>query len=192
MSSATAIPDWNTSGIIPPIRPGQPGHSAERSPYKTTLLEMIYRFCTSSARLEILDGYLDFREALHGVGLTAGVQWLDGSFVEDKETRAGAPPADIDVVTFAYLPPGKNQADILSSNPPPFDHLHVKTTYMVDGYFQFLGKSSNERFLRQTSYWNSMWSHTRHQEWKGFLEVDLDPANDVDARNYLSALKLIY
>lgn len=57
MSSATAIPDWNTSGIIPPIRPGEPGHSAERSPYKTTLIEIIDRFGTSSARLAILEGY---------------------------------------------------------------------------------------------------------------------------------------
>jgi hypothetical protein len=192
MSSATAIPDWNTSGIIPPIRPGEPGHSPERSPYKATLLEMIDRFCTSSARLSVLEGYLDFREALHGVGLAAGVQWLDGSFVEDKEARAGTSPADIDVVTFTYLPHGKTQADVRSANPPLFDHLHVKTTYKVDGYYQFLGKSSDERFVRQTSYWNSMWSHTRHQEWKGFLEVELDPAQDADARNYLSALKLVF
>ena len=192
MSLATTIPDWNTSGIIPPIRPGEAGHSPERSPYKTTLLEMIDRFGTSSARLAILEGYLDFRAALHGVGLSAGVQWLDGSFVEDKEARAGTAPADIDVVTFTYLPHGMTQAEILALNPPLFDHSHVKGTYKVDGYFQFLGRSSDERFVRQTSYWNSMWSHTRHQEWKGFLEVDLDPANDLDARNYLSAIKLIF
>lgn len=190
MSSATAIPDWNTSGIIPPIRPGEPGHSAERSPYKTTLMEIIDRFGTNPARLSILEGYLAFRAALHGVGLAAGVQWLNGSFVEDKEARVGSSPADIDVVTFSHLPHGKNQVDVLSLNPTLFDHLHVKTTYKVDGYFQFLGKSSDERFVRQTSYWNSMWSHTRQSEWKGFLEVDLDPARDADARSYLSLLKV--
>ena len=192
MSSTTAIPDWNTSGIIPPIRPGQPGHSAERSPYKATLMEIIDRFGTHADRLSILEGYLAFRAALHGVGLAAGVQWLDGSFVEDKEARGGRSPADIDVVTFSYLPHGKTQADVFSMNPTLFDHSHVKKTYKVDGYFQFLGKSSDERFLRQTSYWNSMWSHTRHLEWKGFLEVDLDPVRDADAVTYLSALKATF
>ncbi len=192
MSSAAAIPDWNTSGIIPPIRPGEPGHSPQRSPYRATLLEVIDRFGASSARLSILEGYLDFRESLHNAGLVAGAQWLDGSFVEDKEAREGTSPADIDVVTFTYLPHGKSQADVLSSNPPLFDHGHVKAAYKVDGYFQFLGKPSDGRFVRQTSYWNSMWSHTRHQEWKGFFEVDLDSAQDADARNYLSALKLIF
>lgn len=189
MSPATTIPDWSPKGIIPPVRPGEAGHSAQRSPYRTTLLEVADRFGTSAARLAILEGYLDFRAALHGAGLLAGVQWLDGSFVEDKETRAGAAPADMDVVTFTYLPDGKSQADVRASNPPLFDHSHVKETYKVDGYFQFLGKPSDERFVRQTSYWNSMWSHTRDLEWKGFLEVGLDPVSDADARSYVSALK---
>jgi hypothetical protein len=192
MSSATAIPDWNTSGIIPPIRPGEPGHSPQRSPYKATLLEVIDRFGTSSARLSILEGYLDHRAALNGVGLSTGVQWLNGSFVEDKEAREGVSPTDVDVVTFALLPPGKTQADVNALNPQIFNHAHVKATYKVDGYFQFLGKPSDERLVRQTSYWNSMWSHTRHQEWKGFLEVDLDHTHDAAARTYLAAFKVIF
>jgi hypothetical protein len=190
MSSATAIPDWNTSGIIPPIRPGAPGNSPQRSPYKATLFDVIHRFGTSSARLSILEGYLDHRAALNGVGLSTGVQWLNGSFVEDKEAREGASPADIDVVTFALLPLGKTQADVNALNPQLFDHAHVKANYKVDGYFQFLGKPSDEHFVRQASYWNSMWSHTRHQEWKGFLEVDLNGAQDAAARSYLAALKV--
>jgi len=192
MSSAATIPDWNTSGIIPPIRPGEPGHSPERSPYRTSLVEIIDRFDSSPARLDILEGYLTFREGLHHAGLASGIQWLNGSFVENKEARAGVAPADIDVVTFAYLPGGKSQADIRSVNPNLFDHGHVKTTYRVDGYFQFLGKPSQERFVRQTSYWNSMWSHTRHNEWKGFLEVDLSPGDDADARSYLDGMRLIF
>jgi len=192
MSSATAIPNWNTSGIIPPIRPGEPGHSPQRSPYKATLLQVIDRFGTSSVRLSILEGYLDHRAALHGVGLSKGVQWLNGSFVEDKEAREGESPADVDVVTFASLPSGKTQADVNALNPQLFNHAHVKATYKVDGYFQFLGKPSDERFVRQASYWNSMWSHTRHQEWKGFIEVDLDDTQDAAARTYLAALKVIF
>lgn len=192
MISAAAIPNWNTFGIIPPIRPGEPGHSSQRSPYKATLLEVIDRFCTSSARLSILEGYLDHRAALNGVGLSKGVQWLNGSFVEDKEAREGESPADVDVVTFALLPPGKTQAEVNALSPQLFNHTHVKATYKVDGYFQFLGKPSDERFVRQVSYWNSIWSHTRRQEWKGFLEVDLDQSEDAAARTYLAALKVTF
>jgi hypothetical protein len=190
--SASAIPDWNTSGFIPPIRPGEPGHSPQRSPYKATLLEVIDRFGTSPDRLLILKGFLDHRAALCQVGLEKGFQWLNGSFVEDKEAREGASPADVDVVTFASLPPGKTQEDLNALNPQIFNQAHVKEFYKVDGYFQFLGKPSDGRFVRQTSYWNSMWSHTRRQEWKGFVEVDLDHKADADARTYLASLKLIY
>jgi hypothetical protein len=153
---------------------------------------LIDRFGTSSSRVAVLEGYLSFRRLLHGVGLANGVQWLDGSFVEDKETREGSSPADVDVVTFAYLPTGKTQVDVKNSNPLLFDHSHVKTTYKVDGYFLFLGKQSDERFVRQTSYWNSMWSHTRHREWKGFLEVDLNTSQDAGAWSLLSSLKAVF
>jgi hypothetical protein len=191
MSAAATIPDWNPSGIIPPIRPGEAGHSPERSPYRTTLLEVINRFGSSPARLDILEGFLTFRGELHHAGLVSGIQWLNGSFVENKEARAGVAPADIDVVTFAHPPPGKSQADLLAANPNLFNHSHVKASYKVDSYFQFLGQPSHERFVRQTSYWNSMWSHTRNLEWKGFLEVDLAPHEDADVRSYLSAMRFI-
>lgn len=189
MKHATAIPHWNTSGIMPPIRPGELGHSAARSPYRASLLEIIDRFGTSAVRISILQGYLNFREQLHVVGLSAGIQWLDGSFVENKETRRGVAPADIDVITFAYLPDERTQLDIHSLNPDLFDNAKTKATYKVDSYFQILGKPSDGQFVRQTSYWNSMWSHTRQYEWKGFLEVDLSPEQDTDARTYLSEIQ---
>ena len=192
MSSTATIPDWNTSGIIPPIRPGEPGHSSDRSPYRTSLLETIDRFGSTPARLDILEGYLAFREELHRAGLVSGIQWLDGSFVENKEAREGTDPGDIDVVTFVHLPSGRSQADIVSANPDLFNHDLVKATYKVDSYFQILGKPSHERFVRETSYWSSMWSHSRLDEWKGFLEVDLLPGDDADARSYLSAVRLIF
>lgn len=31
------IPAWNLQGVIPPIRPGAPGHDADRSPYTASL-----------------------------------------------------------------------------------------------------------------------------------------------------------
>ena len=189
MRPSSTIPAWNNSGIIPPIRPGEPGHSSKRSPYRASLIEVIDRFCTSQARASILEGYLQFREALQATGLDSGFQWLNGSFVEDKESRIGDAPADIDVVTFAQLPNGKSQGDLNSAAPHLFDHGHVKATYKVDGYFQFLGDPSSVFFVRQTSYWNSMWSHTRNHEWKGFLQVELAADEDAAALSYLRQIR---
>jgi hypothetical protein len=128
---------------------------------------------------------LQFRQALQATGLNSGFQWLNGSFVEDKESRKGDAPADIDVVTFAHLPNGKSQGDLNSAAPRLFDHAHVKATYKVDGYFQFLGDPSSAFFVRQTSYWNSMWSH----KWKGFLQVELAADEDETALSYLRHIR---
>lgn len=39
--------------------------------------------------------------------------------------------------------------------------------------------------IRKATYWYSMWSHRRNQAWKGYLEVDLDPAFDRQALDWL-------
>lgn len=77
------IPAWNMAGVIPPIRPGQPGESLDRSPYIASLTTVVDRFALSPERLKILNGLLNYRSALHALGLTNGFQWLDGSFMEN-------------------------------------------------------------------------------------------------------------
>jgi hypothetical protein len=42
-----------------------------------------------------------------------------------------------------------------------------------------------ERLVAQSSYWYSMWSHRRNQAWKGFLQIDLAPSQDVEALAWL-------
>ena len=76
------------------------------SPYTVSLSEVIKRHATSEARVRILTGLLDFRADLRAVGINDGLQWLDGSFVEDVEGIRGRAPADMDLVTFAHLPVG--------------------------------------------------------------------------------------
>jgi hypothetical protein len=79
---ASVIPAWNATGVLPPIRPAAPGNSPDRSPYAVDLVSLIDRFATSQERMNILDGLLRFRAALHGAGMVSGFQWLDGSFKE--------------------------------------------------------------------------------------------------------------
>ena len=173
------IPDWNEQGVLPPVRPGAGGSSPDRAPYRAALEELVERFATSPARAEILQGLLNYRLALHQTGITAGFQWVNGSFVENVEALEGRPPNDIDVVTFCAVPDG-GYAHL-------FDGDAIKDAFQVDAYFFPLNASLTAPRVHQIAYWYSMWSHRRNGLWKGFLEVDLNPDADIAARTALNA-----
>jgi len=185
-SSIASIPAWSNAGVLPPIRPNAPGSSPDRSPYVVDLAVLFDRFATSPERIAILDGLLRFRADLHVAGITSGFQWLDGSFLEQVEALEGRPPRDMDVVTFFALPQGLDQLSLLQRHPKLFDQKHVKTTYKMDAYFIVLGQPTNEWQVRNIAYWYSLWSHRRDGLWKGFVQVDLDPSQDGDARAILN------
>lgn len=183
------IPAWTMAGVLPPIRPGNPGSSVERSPYCVPIMEVVEQFASSPDRIAILKGLLDYRAALHKIGLVSGFQWLDGSFMEDIETQEARPPKDIDVVTYFNLPVGETQVTLFAKAGDLFRNGYVKATYLVDAYPHVLGGAVNAQHVRQISYWYSMWSHRRDGIWKGFVQVDLDPQGDSDARNVLSSIQ---
>jgi hypothetical protein len=145
------------------------------------------RFATSPERIRILAGLLDYRAALHTLGLTSGFQWLDGSFLEEIETLENRPPRDIDVVTFYHRPDGISQQDLFRKNPQLFDLSQVKSNFCVDGYLQEFKGSMPDMLVERTTYWYSMWSHRRDQLWKGFLQIDLASREDITARANLNA-----
>jgi hypothetical protein len=172
------IPNWNSAAVLPPIRPGQPGHSPDRSPYRVSLVAVVERFATSPERVQILRGLIAYRAALAQTIITGGFQWLDGSFMEHKEVLLGEAPKDVDVVTFYQLPEGKAQDELSNAHPDLFNHSLVKETYLVDGYTHQIGLSLEPFAVRQISYWYSMWSHRRDERWKGFVQVELSSAED--------------
>ncbi len=178
-----AIPAWNTLGLLPPIDTEAPA-SSRRSPYPAPLLDLVQRFSTSQERQAILHGFLEYRQALHDVGLASGFQWLDGSFLEHVELLEQRAPRDIDVVTFYRSPDDIGQQELLQRNPDLFRLERVKERFSVDGYLVNLGMPA-ERLVAQSSYWYSMWSHRRNQAWKGFLQIDLAPLQDVEALAWL-------
>lgn len=183
------IPAWNVQGLIPPINEAAPT-SLLRSPYLVSLTEVVHRFGISVERLNILDGLLRYRAALHAAGLTQGFQWLDGSFFEHVEIIEDRAPRDIDVVTFYSLPPGVTQDSILAANRALFDHAFVKDAYHVDAY-QVSLEMHPKRLVAQSAYWYSMWSHRRSSTWKGYVQVDLDPARDPEAITALQDLQQV-
>ena len=186
-----SIPARNSKGVIPPIGTADPT-SPLRSPYVVPLTEVVHRFGTSLARLTILEGLLRYRVALHAAGLIQGFQWLNGSFLEDVESRESRPPNDIDVVTFFRLPPGATEASIIQRAPVLFPRdraarLIFKQQYHVDAYLEHLS-ARPERVVRRSTYWYSMWSHRRNGDWKGYLQVNLVPAEDAAASSLLVSL----
>lgn len=181
-SSIASIPAWNSAGVLPPIRPNMPGSSPDRSPYLVDLAVLFDRFATSPERMAILDGLLRFRADLHAAGLTSGFQWLDGSFLEQVELTEHRPPRDMDVVTFLALPQGLDQRSLVQRHGSLFDQKRLKAIYAMDAYFVVLGQPSDQWQVKNITYWYSLWSHRRDGLWKGFVQVDLDPSQDGDAR----------
>ena len=184
------IPAWNSSAVLPPVRPGQPGHSPDRSPYSATLSEILQRFATSPERIAILRGLLAYRNELTRVGITDGFQWLDGSFMEHKELLMNQPPNDVDVVTFFNLPAGiTDQQIFVSQNPDLFYPDRSKLRFHVDAYAMLLGNVLDVSDIQQISYWYSMWSHRKNGLWKGFVRVDISPDEDQIALAVLNQIE---
>lgn len=186
MTISGNLPSWNSAGVLPPIRPGVAGNSPDRSPYLVDLVPFVDRFATSTERMQILEGFLQFREELHLLGIVSGFQWLDGSFLENIETLENRPPEDMDVVTFFHIPAGETQISLAKKAPKLFDQKHLKTAFAIDSYYSILGQPLNDRLVRYISYWYSMWAHRRTGLWKGFIQVDLDASHDADARAILN------
>lgn len=184
------MPAWNANGVIPPVSSAAPA-SAERSPYAVSLSEFVLRFASSAKRQQILAGYLRYRGRLHTAGLTAGFQWLDGSFLENIETTETRDPNDLDVVTFFSVPVGVTQQQLQTQAPDLFpitagERALIKSSFSVDPYLVSLG-SRAPLLVKQCTYWYSMWSHRRDATWKGYLQIDLDPQDDALAAIQLKA-----
>jgi hypothetical protein len=188
----SAIPPFNQSGVLPPYVGSDPTQQAGVSPYEATLTELVLRFGTSAQRRDILDGFLNHRSALIGLGIH-GLQWLDGSFVESVETDQQRSPNDIDVVTFFIRPAHLIQlADwqaFLQANPTIFVPPLAKTQFRTDPYFVDV-TFGPLHVIEQTAYWSSLFSHQRVTGlWKGMIKVGLDPQrDDANARRVLGTL----
>lgn len=176
-----SIPEWNASGVLPPVVSDELGNSSNYSPYIIELTDLIDRFSSSLPRIRILQGFLKFRSELHKLGVANGFHWLDGSFLENIEVIEKRPPNDLDVVTFFQLNGDSTQLSISTKNPNIFNAKHLKSIYQIDGYFVPLGKSTSVIEINKITYWYSLWAHRRDQLWKGFLQIDLDPTHDAAA-----------
>ena len=170
------IPGFDYNLVLPP-HVGKPYRKEDLSPYKCTSLDLCERFATSTERIKILKGFLSFRKMLQNHGLLLGYQWLDGSFLEDVETREGRPPNDLDVVTLYWNYDIPYQLNLMNLFPEFVDSDLSKQNYLLDHY-PFDAGDSPEIAVDYSRYWIQLFSHNRDSVWKGMLQIDLNTTTD--------------
>jgi len=72
------------------------------------------------------------------MGIVSGIQWLNGSFMENVEMLEGRPPNDMDVVTFADVSAAIQQSLTADDVQKLTDTEWIKTSYRVDFYINLL------------------------------------------------------
>lgn len=159
------LPDFTNTGILPPVAPGADVTSRSRSPYPATLQEFIQRFATNRRRAKVLKGFLQLRSRLLDFEFQ-GLQWVDGSFVENKDR-----PNDVDVVTL--FTDTSATADDLEEYPEVFRPIEAGARYHVDHYLVQITASIPT--VRNITYWYSLFSHQRDtRRWKGMVQLPLE------------------
>ena len=184
------IPALTVSGVLPPWV-ADPRYGANMSPYQTSLVKVANLFCSTGERRTIFSGLLRYRQALASIGLTAGFQWLSGSFLEDIETLETRPPHDVDVVTF-FERPTQHATDpqwraFVTANMNLWIPAQTKNAYHCDA--QYIDLSFHARYIvDRTRFWFGLFSHRRNGIWKGMLQVPLAISqDDADASQLMSA-----
>jgi hypothetical protein len=179
------IPEFDHNLVLPPHL-GDPTNRSHLSPYPCTTLDLCQRLGTTPERREILSRFLDFRDRLRNEGLKNGFQWLDGSFLEDVETREKRAPNDIDVVTVYWGYDIPFQMRLMTTFPEIANPDLSKINFSVDHY-PFDAGYDPTLTLEYTRYWILLFSHNRQGVWKGMLKIELDtPSDDAAARRELA------
>jgi hypothetical protein len=172
------IPAYDAGGVLPPFLGALPGSMATQTPYRASIEELVHRFGVTDLRNRYLRGLLELRAKLRSLGVTSGFQWIDGSFVEDKEAR-GLEPGDIDIVTVFNRPAGFNDSLLWQAYVMPhaslFNPAYCKTAFNCEAFYIDLG-NSGQAVAQQSAFWFGLFSHQRSTyRWKGIVEVNLGP-----------------
>lgn len=181
------LPPFDLRGLLPPFL-GADATTPDRSPYWTSMAEVVSAFGTTPQRRQLLRNLISYRTLLAGEGYVGGIQFIDGSFVENVDTLANRNPGDIDVFSILNVPP-KYVADPAAWKTDGFPFWQVeivdrernKNRFKLDTYallFEEL-QSRPMSLIGNIIYWYSLFSHQRETfAWKGFAGLVLDPTGD--------------
>lgn len=182
------VPSFGWNGLIPPFTGNGPARGVQ-SPYWVSMVDMAAALGTSNWRRGLLQNLLTYRGILYAEGYQAGFQFVDGSFVENVEALQGREPGDIDVLSFLEKPPkyiGNSHAWLSAGmdfwNLEIADWQRNKTRFHLDTYATLI----EDALVEDIMYWHGLFSHQRATyNWKGYLRVALDPADDAAALTVL-------
>ena len=190
-----AIPAFNAQGMLPPTIGSDPT-TADRSPYFVTMPDFVRSFATSPERKTLIRNLISYRALISTDGYVSGIQFLDGSFVENIEATRGRPPKDIDIFTMLNAPQ-KYLDNIALWHSHGFrfwsdEIAHQKRNqdrFSLDTYALLIEEAPLGQMLQQVMYWYSLFSHQRDTfAWKGFVAVPFDQAQDSDALALIEAM----
>ena len=182
-----SLPSFDLRGLLPPFV-GADATTPDRSPYWTTIQELAAAFGTTPHRRQLLRNLIAYRALLADDGYVSGIQFIDGSFVENVEMFARRAPSDIDVFSVLNVP-AKYLADPLAwtSSGLPFwqleiaDRDHNKRRFNLDTYALLFEEAQAQpmKLIDNIIYWYGLFSHQRDTlAWKGFAGLSLDPIGD--------------
>jgi hypothetical protein len=187
------IPAFDGRSLLPPFL-GADETTPDRSPYSTKVSEMVKSLGSTPVRENLLFGLLKYRQLLNSSGYVDGVQFVDGSFVENIEVRENRDPGDIDVFSFLMRPASfqRDPATWAAVGFPVWTLYLMnrdknKERFGLDTYGIAVDQHGPLRLINETIYWYSLFSHKRvTHDWKGFLRIPLDPADDAAAMTELT------
>lgn len=191
------LPSFDLRGLLPPFL-GADATTPDRSPYWITMTELATAMGTTPHRKQLIANLVIYRKMLADEGYVSGIQFIDGSFVENIETNASRPPNDIDVFSVLGVPP-KYLADMPSWHAAglPFwaseiiDRDRNKQRFGLDTYAVLFEERAAQpmNLISDIIYWYGLFSHQRGTlAWKGFAGLALDPVGDQAALSMMGGV----
>lgn len=190
------IPSFAANGLLPPIA-GPTAVDRNRSPYFATPIELVQSFGTTPRRQHLLRNLLSYRSLMYNNGYLSGIQFLDGSFVENVECHSNREPGDIDVYSLLDAPEEILQNPTLWQSDQGYkfwadeiqNHPLNKKRFELDTYALLIQELPFPYLIQDVLYWYSLFSHQKLTfAWKGFVAVPLDKNQDDDAIALLGGL----
>lgn len=185
------IPDFDHNNVLPPFINGSPGTAANHSPYVCSILEFCEKFATTEIRINLLINFIKFRIKIHESEITSGFQWVDGSFLEDKEKILKKGPDDIDVATFFEVTSPNTRNKIESEFPEFIQRELAKNNYKIDHLLIHIPALPPYHLIRSTNFISKLFSYSRRGVYKGMVEIHLNSiSEDMVALEYLNGIVL--
>ncbi|MBK8159689.1 MAG: hypothetical protein IPK59_13285 [Rhodospirillaceae bacterium] len=156
------------------------------------MIEFADAFGTTPHRRSLIRNLVQYRTLLATDGYLHGIQFVDGSFVENVETNRGRPPGDIDVLSLLeapakYHPSNADWDSNWQNTGEAFWKSEVvnrpvnKARFLLDTYAMIVTEMPLEGFLDNVIYWYSLFSHQRDTfAWKGFVRIALNTDEDAE------------